>query len=162
MGKRNGRKKRIRKKKKGSNGGLLLKGRNYIRKKVCPKGTTPLRKGETHGLCMNYMGPGTDAENRVKQGIKGINSADRASMRHDMDYNKISRLNKQGRLSKKQIKEMTRKADKRMLSKLKKDRKAGMNKTMLDKFSTFVGGTGIRAKILAEKIGVLDPGKFST
>ena len=150
------------KRKRKSKGDIVLKGRNYLRKKICPKGTTALRKGEKHGLCMNYMGPGTDAENRVKQGIKGVNSADRASMRHDLDYNKISKLNKQHKINKKQIKQMTRKADKRMLGKLKKDRKAGMNKTMFDKFSTFVGGTGIRAKILAEKMGVLDPSKFST
>lgn len=140
-----------------------IKVRNVLRRKFCPPGTTPLRSGEgRHFICSNYMGPGTDAERRVKQGIKGINSADRAAMTHDLDYNKIGKLSKAGKINKQQIARMTRDADHRMIRTMKKDRLAGKNKTLLDKVSTFVGGTAMRAKMAGENLGLLDPGKYST
>ena len=134
--------------------------RNAIRKRVCPRGTTPLMDGENHFACSNYMGPGTRYRVREKMGIKGVNSADEASRRHDRDFTEIGEAYRAGRITKTKAMKLAHAADKRMISTLKSDRLAGKNKTVYDKLSTFVGGTGIRMKMFAERLKLLDPLKF--
>lgn len=141
---------------------LGRKSRNLFRKTMCPKGTKPLQKGEKHFLCSNYMGPGTRAKERIKAGHIGINSADRAAMEHDLAFDRIANLDAKGKLSKKQIKNMTRSADKQFVRRIRQDTKAGKNKKILDKISAFAGATGITAKMKLEDLGLLNHGAFST
>lgn len=140
---------------------LSTKIRNRLRKTFCPAGTTPLYDGERHAPCMNYMGPGTKYDKRAAKGIKGVNSADEASRIHDRNYNRIGKLYRSKKITRKQAITMTRRADKVMIRSMRNDRLAGKNKTVFDKFSTFIGGTAIRAKMAAENLKLLDPLKYS-
>lgn len=141
---------------------LQLKSRNLFRKTICPKGTKPLQKGEKHFLCSNYMGPGTRTEERIKKGHVGINSADQAAIEHDLAFNNIAALDAEGKLSKGQIKRMTRDADKKFVRRIRQDSKAGKNKKVLDKISAAAGVAGITTKMKLEDLGILKHGAFST
>ena len=148
-------------KKRKSGGGVVLKVRNKMRKKFCPKGTTALRKGEKHAPCMNYAGPGTDVEGRIKAGVKPVNATDRAAQQHDLDYNSINKRFKQGKITKAEAAKLTRAADKRMLASMKKANKRGENKSMFDKFSHHSAAAAMKGKIGLEKLKILNPTKFS-
>ncbi len=150
--------KRKRTKKKG---GVVLKVRNKLRKKFCPKGTTPLRRGEKHAPCMNYAGPGTHAVERVREGVKPVNATDRAAQRHDLDYNDINEKFKQGKISKSQASKLTRKADIRMLASMRKANRRGENKSLFDKFSHLSASAAMKTKIGLERLKILNPTKFS-
>ena len=66
----------------------------------------------------NYMGPGTKLNARLARNDPGINAADTAAKKHDIEYNEISKLLFRG-INHNIIKKLVRQADDRFLAAIK-------------------------------------------
>ena len=91
----------------------------------------------------NYAGPGTDLINRLKQGSKPISGVDKVAMAHDLRYQLADG-----------DAEAERKADEKMVSKLKE-------KGLDNKFNRMMGSVPIRAKMALENLGIFPKGHMS-
>lgn len=121
---------------KGS--GLLkqeFKGEKHI-PLVTPKG---IKLGQ-------YCGPGTHLDARERRGDKGLNYTDAQCKKHDEAYDRIQKSN----VPKKEKGKMVRKADNFLIKALKKHK--GINPKIVS--------TGMKAKKIAEDIGILDRSKY--
>lgn len=132
--------------------------KNTLRKKLCPKDSVPLKIGEKHFMCMNYMGPGTKVEEKVASNVKPVTPSDAASQRHDLDYNQIAKDLKSGKITKKEANVQVRKADLKMIKYLREHNKD--NKSALDYMSHFAARNGILTKMTLEDINILKREKF--
>jgi hypothetical protein len=92
------------------------------------------------------MGPGTHVVERVKRGDPPRTLSDKVAQRHDIDY----------ALAKSQADVV--KADRRMVKRLKALEKAGAD----SKINTQLGMRGIQAKMIAERSGLVKPGKIAS
>lgn len=90
----------------------------------------------------NFIGPGTDIFERMDQ--KGITMVDEISKEHDLAY-----LLAGMELDKKKRMDKVKEADKKMLSRLKKAKKKGLD----NKANILVGELGIKGKNILEKHG---------
>jgi hypothetical protein len=93
----------------------------------------------------SFLGPGTNIYDNIRKGKKPINEVDRISMAHDLRYSRATNS------------AQVRDADLRMLKKIKEVRK---NKGDY-KINLLIGEIPIRAKMMAEDLGITRKGLFA-
>ena len=96
-----------------------------------------------------YCGPG----NSLDAG-EPINASDSACRQHDIDYDRFRKEKDAGRISDKELRDLVRESDDRLISNLRQapDRDIG----------SYLSELGIRAKQKAEDWGLISPEKFVT
>jgi hypothetical protein len=130
-----------------------LKGRGLYQKTVNKLFGAKLGKDEYHppvwtkkGVQFpSFLGPGTNIYDNIRKGKKPINEVDRISMAHDLRYSRATNS------------AQVRDADLRMLKKIKEVRK---NKGDY-KINLLIGEIPIRAKMMAEDLGITRKGLFA-
>jgi hypothetical protein len=101
----------------------------------------------------SYMGPGTKLINRLEKNVKPISLADKTAQAHDIRYAEASLI--KGDPKKRQ--EAIREADMKMINKLTQ-----LKSKKLDKdFNINMGLLPMRAKVMAEDVGVLSHNAFA-
>ena len=121
-----------------------------------------LREGETHvpqldfnwekGFSIknaSYAGPGTHVINRVREGVKPVNTADKASLAHDIRYSLAPEKN---------TKQAIREADNKMVSKLVSESSIWHP---IDSINNLVAAAGIKGKTLLEDWGIAGADTFT-
>lgn len=96
-----------------------------------------------------YCGPGNDLDEG-----NPINASDFACRQHDIDYDRFRKEKDAGRISDKELRNLVRESDDRLISNLRADPNRDIG--------SFLSEYGIRAKKLAEDWGLLSPEKFVT
>lgn len=91
----------------------------------------------------NFMGPGTAALERIRRGDQPVSGADKVAMAHDLRYTLAN-----GNAA------AEREADKKMIAKLQDPKVDNM-------LNRAIGRIPIKAKVAAEKLGIMTPGNFS-
>lgn len=114
-------------------------------------------ESNTHLPGYNFVGPGSDAERRLKLGIKPVNNTDSAAMEHDLEYGAIQRQYKSGKITREQADKLTRLSDEKLKRNFALARK---NAPIGEKVLNNLAHTAISAKNLGENLGVISPGKF--
>lgn len=94
-----------------------------------------------------YCGPG----NSLDAGDP-INASDSACRQHDMDYDNFKKQKDKGRISDKELRDLVRESDDRLISNLQK--------TTNRDVGSYLSEYGIKAKKLAEDWGLLSPEQF--
>ena len=100
----------------------------------------------------NYMGPGTQVVKRVERNDPPRTLSDKIAQRHDIDYTLAS-----GMKSKDKQLKAVREADDRMINSLKRLESQKLD----DRKNILLGKQIIKAKTIAEDLGVLDKSKFA-
>lgn len=90
-----------------------------------------------------FMGPGTSVLERVRRGDQPVSGADKVALAHDLRYTLAN-----GNAA------AEREADKKMIAKLQDPKVDNM-------LNRAIGRIPIKAKVAAEKLGVMTPGSFS-
>jgi len=138
----------------GLNGGAA---RDYVK---------PYTSKEKHFFKANFIGPGTNIVKRVKENVKPMTKVDSAARQHDLDYYQFSK--KASRIDDKQLAELMpelkkdiRKSDNRLISAATEASKfpSGL-KAPLNFAHGVATKIGMKAKTIAEDLGVLDKLKF--
>jgi hypothetical protein len=96
-----------------------------------------------------YCGPG----NSLDAGDP-INASDSACRQHDMDYESFKKQKDKGRLSDKELRDLVRESDNRLIGNLQKTTERDVG--------SYLSEYGIKAKKLAEDWGLLSPEQFVT
>jgi hypothetical protein len=96
-----------------------------------------------------YCGPGNDLDEGDP-----INASDSACRQHDMDYDRFRKAKDAGKISDKELRNLVRESDDRLIGNLRQDPKRDIG--------SYLSELGIRAKKKAEDWGVLSPEKFVT
>lgn len=104
----------------------------------------PLRTGKNSLGWSNYMGPGTKLMKRLRRGDKPRTKADKVAKKHDCAYALSHDIND------------IRRADNRMISKLKEIQQDGSDFT----WNTQLGIKGIATKQLGEDLGLMKRKRF--
>lgn len=94
-----------------------------------------------------YCGPGNPLDNG-----EPVNESDAACRQHDTDFANFAKY--KDTMSKKEINDLVRESDKRLISNLKKHESDGIGNT--------IAQYGIKGKMLLEDLGLLSPYKFLT
>lgn len=111
-------------------------------------------KGEFHFPGHNFTGPGTNLEARLARGDKPVDPTDEASMIHDIAYNNISKDLKAKRISKKEAYTRVRRADRRMLQKMFRDRHRSFGKGPGAVISNTAASIAMTGKVALEAMGI--------
>jgi hypothetical protein len=96
-----------------------------------------------------YCGPGNDLNSGDP-----INASDSACRQHDMDYDRFRKAKDAGKIGDKELRDLVRESDDRLLSNLRQDSKRDIG--------SYLSELGIRAKKTAEDLGLLSPERFVT
>ena len=102
----------------------------------------------------NYMGPGTDSKGRIEKGILPSNKTDTSAMKHDETFRALAERKKKENLSDRQVRDLVRKADNDFIDEL------GGYDDEKELFGNRVGRFIIRAKTIADDLGMLDDSMF--
>lgn len=123
----------------------------------------PSFPGERHAILQlpnglpgvaNFVGPGTQVIKRLERGDQGRTPTDMVAKRHDIDFTLA-----QSAPDKKTQLELTRKADQRMISSLKKIQKGAHGGDRIINVQPAL--RGIQSKIALEDAGLMDKSKFA-
>jgi hypothetical protein len=96
-----------------------------------------------------YCGAGNPLENGVP-----INASDSACRQHDYDYDRFRKAKDAGKIGDKELRDLVRESDDRLISNLRKDPKRDIG--------SYLSELGISAKKKAEDWGLISPEKFVT
>lgn len=96
-----------------------------------------------------YCGPGNDLDEGDP-----INASDSACRQHDIDYDRFRKQKDAGRINDKELRDLVRESDDRLISNLRADPKRDIG--------SYLSELGIRAKKKAEDWGLLSPERFVT
>ena len=110
--------------------------------------------GEMHMPSYNYMGPGTDSKGRIEKGILPSNKTDASAMKHDETFRALGERKKKENLSDRQVRDLVRQADNDFINEL------GSYDDEKELFGNRVGRFIIRAKTIADDLGMLSPESF--
>lgn len=102
-----------------------------------------------------FCGPGNPlSEDYVKKYLPGADPSDTACYQHDKDYESFKKQKDAGKISDKELKDLVRESDDRLISNLRNDPGRDLG--------SYLSEYGIRAKKFAEDLGLLSPDKFVT
>lgn len=108
----------------------------------------------------NYLGPASNAVERIKRGVEPINGTDKRAQTHDIEYGKIGDAYKAGKITREQAIQLTRISDQKLKKGFSDVRE--QPSTKLSEKVINVGAHGaIAGKNLLEDAGILDPMKFT-
>lgn len=118
----------------------------------------PALPGEdpAHAPGYNFLGPGSNAQQRIKMGVQPVNQTDRAAMQHDLEYTAIKNSFLNGRITREQADRLTRLSDNKLQRTLSDVKPATTGETVVNK----VANVAIGAKKVGEDLGLLDAGEF--
>lgn len=128
-------------------GSIGTKVKNYYGRNINPHPNwSPGFVGEKHmihssGNTYNFLGPGTHIDERVQRGDVPMDSIDAVAKTHDIAYSRARNLKD------------VRRADKAFVK--------GIKRSSAGKVSKAIVAGAIKAKMVAEDLGVLDPNRFS-
>ena len=131
--------------------------RSGTRALVCPSQTRPLFEGEVHAGCMNFLGPGTNINARIARGDQPVGPGDAYGMQHDIDYRNIAIARKQGKITDKEVKQMVRDSDNRLIEGLNTVKNKG---SIWNKMASHASQQIIQGKKGLENMGVLKSSAF--
>ena len=117
-------------------------------------------ESNTHMFGMNFIGPGTNAPERLKRGIMPVNLSDASAMRHDLQYGVIQKKVLNNEISRSQGDQLVRASDKELRANFKNARN-DPSATRYEKVINHISDKAIMGKNLLENVGVLSKGKFA-
>ena len=103
---------------------------------------------------MNACGPGNPTSEEYLRENPPVDASDRACLQHDLDYEAFRKQKDAGRINDKELRDLVRESDDRLISNLRADPNRAIG--------SYLSELGIRAKKKAEDWGLLSPEKFVT
>lgn len=127
---------------------------NLARRLVCPNTSKPSFPGENHFPCMNFIGPGTQVQQRLERGDQPVNAADRCALIHDLEYEAIARNRNQ--ISQADFDRVVRESDDKLLQCLQET----TDRNLLGRIAPYIASSFIQGKERLENLGLLGRSYF--